>query len=314
MSNPQERPASLNGKKLPRLLRYAAIDIGSNAVRLLLCNAVEEHEEIHYKKSELIRIPLRLGMDVFQGGKISAKRSQDFLKTMKAFKLLIDVYNPVAYRACATAAFREASNGEELLRLVRRECGLKIEIIDGKTEAELIYANHVEEHLDKNKNYLYIDVGGGSTEITLFDSGQCLDSQSFDIGTLRWLNGQVKKEDWDGFKMWIRNISENHHPLTAIGTGGNINKIFRMVGRKDKPLPFLKLKELYDEMKVHTIEDRMEIWGFSPDRADVIVPAAKIFLSIMKAGQIEEIIVPQIGLADGIVHQLNEQYRQSMLV
>src|SRR6186997_1081170 len=148
MSNPQERPSSLSGNKLPRILRYAAVDIGSNAVRLLLCNAVEEHEEIHYKKSELIRIPLRLGMDVFQNGKISAKRSQDFLKTMKAFKLLMDVYNPVTYRACATAAFREATNGEELLRLVRKECGLKIEIIAGKTEAELIYANHVEEHLD----------------------------------------------------------------------------------------------------------------------------------------------------------------------
>ena len=227
--------------------------------------------------------------------------------------MLIDVFNPVAYRACATAALREASNGEEIVRMIRKECGLKIEIIDGKTEAELIYANHVEEHLDKNKSYLYIDVGGGSTEITLFDRGQCLDSRSFDIGTLRWLNGQVRKDKWDEFKMWVRNISENHHPLTAIGTGGNINKIFRMVGRKDKPLPFLKLKELYEEMKIHTIEDRMEIWGFSPDRADVIVPAAKIFLSIMKAGQIEEIIVPQIGLADGIVHQLNEQYRQSLV-
>lgn len=289
------------------MFRYAAIDIGSNAVRLLLCNVVEEHGATHFKKGELIRIPLRLGEDVFNSGKISSERSIRFQKTMHAFKLLIDVYEPVAYRACATASMREAANGEEIVRQIRKECGLKIDIISGKEEAELIYSNHVEEELDHDKCYLYIDVGGGSTELTLFDRGDCIASQSFNIGTLRWLQGKSSKEQWEEFKSWVKKVSENHGPLTAIGSGGNINKIFKMLGKKDKPLSFSILKELYDEMKIHSVEERMEIWGLNPDRADVIVPAAKIFLGVMKSAGIDEIIVPQIGLADGIVHQLHEQ-------
>jgi exopolyphosphatase/guanosine-5'-triphosphate,3'-diphosphate pyrophosphatase len=313
MNNTTTSAAPLENQNPKKILRYAAVDIGSNAVRLLLCNAIEEKGEIHFKKSELIRIPLRLGEDVFQSGRISVKRAQRFIKTMQAFKLLIDVFDPVAYRACATASLREAINGEEIVKQIKKECGLKIEIITGKSEAEVIYSNHIEDHLDKNKSYLYIDVGGGSTEITLFDKGECLDSQSFDIGTIRWLKNQVTKNTWDEFKEWIKKISENHQPLTAIGSGGNINKIFKMLGRKDKPLHFTKLKELYEEMKTKTFEERMEHWELNPDRADVIVPAAKIFLSIMKAAQIEEIIVPQIGLADGIVHQLHEAHKQSMV-
>jgi exopolyphosphatase/guanosine-5'-triphosphate,3'-diphosphate pyrophosphatase len=258
-------------------------------------------------------MPLRLGEDVFQSGRISVKRANRFIKTMTAFKLLIDVFEPVAYRACATSAMRDAINGEELIRQIKRECGLKIEIIEGKTEAELIFQNHVEEHLDKNKSYLYIDVGGGSTEITLFHKNQVLFSHSFEIGTIRWLKNQVTKEKWTEFKDKMKEIANNHHPLVAIGSGGNINKIFKLLDRKDKPLPYSKLRELYDEMKPHTVEERMEIWGLNPDRADVIVPAAKIFLSIMKAADIDEIIVPQIGLADGIVHQLHEEHRRSMV-
>ena len=302
-----------NQSAVNQILRYAAIDIGSNAVRLLLCNAVEEHNETHFKKSELVRIPLRLGEDVFQSGRISKARAEKFVKTMHAFKLLIDVFEPVAYRACATASLREAINGEELVKQVKKECGLKIEIISGKTEADLIYSNHVEEHLDKNKSYLYIDVGGGSTEVTLFHKERCVFSQSYDIGTIRWLKGQVSKEKWESFKNEIRVKTSAYRSLTAIGSGGNINKIFKMLDRKDKPLPFDKLKELYDELKIHSIADRMEIWQLNPDRADVIVPAAKIFLGIMKAAQIQEILVPQIGLSDGIVHQLHEEYKQGMV-
>jgi exopolyphosphatase/guanosine-5'-triphosphate,3'-diphosphate pyrophosphatase len=234
-----------------------------------------------------------------------------FIKTMQAFKLLIDVFEPVDYRGCATSAMRDASNGEEILQRVRKDSGLKIEIISGREEADLIFSNHVEEHLDKNNSYLYIDVGGGSTELTLFSEGRCLVSQSFDIGTIRWLNGQVPKEKWLEFKDWIRLITAGHYPLTAIGSGGNINRIFKLLKRKEgQSLPFEKLKELYSEMKIHSVEERMEIWNLNPDRADVIVPAAKIFLSIMKAAQIEEIIVPQIGLPDGIIHQLYEKNRQ----
>lgn len=294
-------------------MRYAAVDIGSNASRLLLCNVLEESGETHFKKAELVRIPLRLGEDAFSAGKISQQKEDKFIKTLKAFKLLIDVFEPVDYRACATSAMRDASNGEEIIQRVRKECGLKIEIISGREEADLIFSNHVEEHLEKNKAYLYIDVGGGSTELTLFSEGRSLVSQSFDIGTIRWLNGQVTKEQWIEFKDWVRLITVGHHPVTAIGSGGNINKLFKMLKRKEgQPLAIEKLKEVYAEMKIHSVEERMEIWNLNPDRADVIVPAAKIFLSIMKAAQIEEIIVPQIGLADGIVHQLHEKYRQKM--
>ena len=288
------------------LYRYASVDIGSNAVRLLLCNAVEEHGIIHYKKSELVRIPLRLGEDVFQSGKISEKKADAFVKTMRAFKLLIDVFDPISYRACATASLREAENGDELVRKIKKDSGLQIEIISGKQEAELIYANHVEELLDNKQGYLYIDVGGGSTELTLFDKGVVVNSQSFNIGALRWIKGKVTKESWEGMKDWVRENTAGHYPLTAIGSGGNINKIYKMFERKDKSLSFIRLKELYDEMKGHSVEDRMEIWQLNQDRADVIVPAAKIYLGVMKAGEIREIIVPQIGLADGIIHQLHE--------
>ncbi|HNQ60765.1 MAG TPA: exopolyphosphatase [Bacteroidia bacterium] len=288
------------------MFRYASIDIGSNAVRLLLCNVSEEHGQVHYNKGELIRIPLRLGEDVFSSGKISAKKIKDLIKTMRAFNLLIDVFNPDAHRACATASLREAKNGHEVVQKIAEDSGLKIEIIDGKTEAEIIYSNHTEELLNHEKAYLYIDVGGGSTEITLFNKGIRQASRSFNIGTLRWLQGKVSKVSWIEMKDWVEEITRNHGQISAIGSGGNINKIFKMLGRKDKPLLFSQLKELYSEMKPLSIEERMEKWGFNPDRADVIVPATKIFLGVMRSAGAERIYVPQIGLVDGIVHQLHE--------
>ncbi len=293
-----------------KLYRYAAIDVGSNAVRLLLCNAVEEHDVVHFKKSELVRMPLRLGEEVFLRGSISEQKAKRFIKTMQAFKLLIDVFEPISFRACATASLREASNGQDIVNRIKRESGLQLEIISGKQEAELIYSNHVEQLLDNTQSYLYIDVGGGSTETTLFDKGKVVASQSFDVGALRWLSGKVSKDTWERMKKWVQDNSQGHAPLTAIGSGGNINKIFKMLDRRDRPLSFTKLKEFYDELKVHTVEERMEIWQLNPDRADVIVPAAKIYLAIMKAANIREIIVPQIGLADGIVHQLHEEQMQ----
>jgi exopolyphosphatase/guanosine-5'-triphosphate,3'-diphosphate pyrophosphatase len=288
------------------LTRLAAIDIGSNAVRLLLCNVVEEHGILHYNKSELIRVPLRLGEDAFQSGRISAHRAERFMKTMNAFKLLIDVFEPVAYRACATASLREAKNGPDLIRKVRQECGLVIDIVSGKEEAELIYSNHIEEKLNHSSNYIYLDVGGGSTEITLFRKGQCIASRSFEIGTIRWLQGSVSKDSWEELKSWVREMTAGIDFESVIGSGGNINKIFKLVGKKDKPLPFEVLKAFYDEIKILSIDDRIDIWELNPDRADVIVPAAKIFLSVMKAARVPDVIVPQIGLSDGIVHQLYE--------
>jgi exopolyphosphatase/guanosine-5'-triphosphate,3'-diphosphate pyrophosphatase len=293
-----------------KIFRYAAIDVGSNAVRLLLCNAVEEHDVVHFKKSELVRMPLRLGEEVFQRGNLSEPRVKRFIKTMVAFKLLIDVFDPLSYRACATASLREASNGEEIISRIKKECNLKLEIISGKEEAELIYSNHIEQMLDNTQSYLYIDVGGGSTEITLFDKGKVIVSQSFDVGTLRWISGNVSKDLFEKMKKWVQENTSGHAPLTAIGSGGNINKISKMLDRRDKPISYSKLRELYEQLKLYSLEERMEIWQLNPDRADVIVPAAKIYLAIMKASDIKEIIVPEIGLADGIVHQLHEKYLQ----
>ena len=292
------------------LTRLAAIDIGSNAVRLLLCNVVEEHGKLHFNKSELIRVPIRLGEDAFQLKRISKEREERFIKTMHAFKLLIDVYNPVTYRACATASMREAKNGLDIVQKVKNSCGLDIEIITGKEEAELIYANHVEQKLDHDADFLYVDVGGGSTEVTLFQKGICIDSRSFNIGTIRWIQGGIDKDKWYEMKDWVRQLTTDLNLAAIIGSGGNINKIHKLIGKKDKPLTYDFLKAFYDEIKILSIDERIDIWELNPDRADVIVPAAKIFLGIMKAARIPEIIVPQIGLADGIVHQLFESLGQ----
>lgn len=293
-------------------MKFAAIDIGSNAVRLLFGYVIETNHGPEFTKAELIRIPLRLGEDAFIHHRIGPVLEEKFINVMQAFKLLIDAYGAISYRACATSAMREAENAPAIIQKVADRCGLKIEIISGRIEAETIYANHVAEHLDPANAYLYIDVGGGSTELTLFHQNQTIASKSFDVGTIRWLHQMVSKEYWAAVKSWVRTVTAEHAPLVAIGSGGNINKIFKMLGRKEnKPLTYTKLRELYDYLKAFTIEDRIRLLGLRPDRADVIVPAAKIFLSIMKHAQIEKIIVPQIGLSDGLIHQQYEAYKIS---
>jgi exopolyphosphatase/guanosine-5'-triphosphate,3'-diphosphate pyrophosphatase len=292
-------------------LKFAAIDIGSNAIRLLLCNVYDDGGDGIFKKADLVRVPLRLGEDAFLKKKISEKKIDKLITVMKSFKLLIDFYDIPGYKACATSALREAVNGAEIVERVRRESGIKVDIIDGKTEAEIVYSNHVAEKLDKASDYLYIDVGGGSTEITLFSKNKCITSRSFNIGTIRLLHQQVSKEQWKEFKDWVKASTEGFHPLVAIGSGGNINKIFKMSRRKqNKPLNYDKLKEICEFVESYTLEDRIRILGLNADRADVIVPAAKIFMTIMKAAGIEKILVPQIGMADGIIHLLYENYRQ----
>lgn len=286
------------------LYRFAAVDIGSNAVRLLLCNVVRENNKTHFNKSELVRVPLRLGEDVFRYRRISNSKCLQFVKVMRAFKALTEVFDPIAYRACATAALREAINGQELVSRVKNDSGLEIQIISGKEEAEIIYSNHVEERLDHDGNYLYIDVGGGSTEITLFSKGECVNSRSFNIGTLRMLHGGVSKGLWEEMKDWVRAVSVPYDFESAIGSGGNINKINKLIGKKDRALPFSYLRDFYDELKVMSVDERIDTWELNPDRADVIVPAAKIFLSIMKAANVDQVLVPEIGLADGIIHRL----------
>jgi exopolyphosphatase/guanosine-5'-triphosphate,3'-diphosphate pyrophosphatase len=294
-------------------MRFASVDVGSNAVRLLLCNVFEQEGEAVFKKNELVRIPLRLGEDAFVNKKISEEKAEKLVQTMRAFKLLIDVFGAIDYRACATSAMREASNGQQLINRIRKEAGMKLEIIDGKFEAEVIYSNHVAEHLEKDGSYLYIDVGGGSTEITLFSKGKTIASRSFDVGTIRCLQQQVSKEYWNFFKEWIRETTSAYRPMTAIGSGGNINKIFKMVRKKEnKPLNYDSLKELYETLQTYSYTERITELGLNPDRADVIVPAAKIFLAVMKNADIEKIIVPQIGLSDGLVHLLYENYNRPL--
>lgn len=296
-------------------MKFAAIDIGSNAVRLLLSHVYDNNGNTQFKKEELIRIPIRLGEDSFLNGRISPDKEKKLVTAMKAFRNLIDVYDAIDYRACATSAMRDAENRWDVIDRIRQEAGIKIELIDGKTEADIIYSNHIEEHLDKSNSYLYIDIGGGSTEITLFSKGKAVVSQSFNIGTIRMLHNQIDKEYWSYFKNWVREITKGHKPLIAIGSGGNINKLFRMSGRKNnKPVSTAKLRSLYEMIESYSYDDRIRVLGLNPDRADVIIPASKILLTILKHAEIEKALVPQIGLSDGIVHQLYETYKERKAV
>lgn len=293
-------------------MKFASIDIGSNASRLLLCSVFPDKSgKLSFKKNEMIRIPIRLGEDAFLKGKISKDKADKLVTAMKAFKYLIEVYDAVDFRACATSAMREAENGYEIVNRIRKEANMKVEIIDGKTEADIIYSNHIEEKLDKDGNYLYIDIGGGSTEITLFSKGKVTAAQSFNVGSIRMLHERIDKEYWNYFKKWIRDITETLQPLTAIGSGGNINKLFKMTRKKEnKPVAVSKLRSMYELVESYSYEERISILGLNPDRADVIIPACKILLSVMKQARIEKILVPQIGLSDGIVHLLYEKHRQ----
>ena len=294
-------------------MKFASIDIGSNAVRLLLCNVFENNGDPVFKKAELVRMPIRLGEDSFTTQLISENKIEQLVDTMKAFRLLIGVFGAIDYRACATAAMREAKNGDEIISRVKAETGIQIEIIDGKTEAQIIYSNHIAEHLEIDSYYLYIDVGGGSTEVTLFARNEIVASRSFNIGTIRMLQNQVSKETWSEFKNWVAAVTLNYKPLTGIGSGGNINKIFKMLSKKeDKPLTFKRLREMFDYINSFSFDDRIKLLGLNPDRADVIIPATRIFLTIMKTAAIEKIIVPQVGLSDGIIHLLYEKFKRNI--
>lgn len=296
-------------------MKLAGIDIGSNAVRLLLCNVYQIKGEVVFKKANFVRLPIRLGEDTFLRGKISAKKIDKLLKCLNAFKYLIDVHDAVDYRACATSAMRDASNRNEIIDRIRAEVGLRVEVIDGKTEADIIYSNHVEEHLDASNSYLYIDIGGGSTEITLFSKNKTVASQSFNIGTIRMLHNQVNKESWNGFKKWVSETTAGYQPLIAIGSGGNINKLHKMAGRKeDKPVTYNRLKGIQEMLSSYTYEERIGILGLNPDRADVIMPACRILLSVMKNAAIDKMIIPQIGLSDGIIHQLYEKNKEKIIL
>ena len=292
-----------------KLLKFAAIDIGSNAVRLLLTNVIEDEKKTSFRKSSLIRMPVRLGEDSFNDGVISERRIEKLTKTMLAFKYLMEVEDVVAYRACATSAMREASNGKEVVKRVKKETGIEIEIIDGKEEAEIIYSTQIVEMIDDLNPYLYVDVGGGSTEISLFSEKKRVATKSFDIGTIRILNNKVGKKDFKLMKEWIKDLKLNGKEVKLIGSGGNINKIYKTSAKKEgEPLLYGELIEINKFLNFYTIDERIKVLGMNPDRADVIIPASEIFLKIMKWSDATQIIVPTIGVSDGIVRQLYKDY------
>jgi len=286
---------------------FAAIDIGSNAMRLLFCRAYEVNGKPHFSKEELIRVPIRLGEDVFLNGKISDKKIEKLTTAMIAFQKLIKVYEVNAFRVVATSAMRDASNSNEVIEHIKKESGLKIEIIDGKLEAQLVFSNHIEEMLNPKHAYMYIDVGGGSTELTLYHNQKVIASKSFNIGTVRMLLNKVEKDEWEYMKDWIKKKTLGIHPIHAIGSGGNINKIYKMAKKENNNISYSKLKGIYEMLNSYTYNERVEVLSLKPDRADVIVHAAKIFITIMKTAEMETIFVPQIGLSDGIVHDLYEK-------
>ena len=287
-------------------MRLAAIDIGSNAARLLITDATMMADgKPEFSKLNLVRIPLRLGFDVFERGEISVLKSEMILETMKAYAHLLKAYDVHHIKACATSAMRDAGNSNDIIRRVKLETGIEIKVISGDEEASLIYENHIAENLDKAHSYLYIDVGGGSTELTFFSEARMMYKESFNIGTIRLIKGQVLDKTWDEMKDHLKKNTKSSLPMIAIGSGGNINKIFSLSKKKEgKPLTIDLLKDYYKELSSFTLEERIRLYKLKEDRADVIIPALQIYINVMRWADIPEIYVPKIGLADGLIHQL----------
>lgn len=285
------------------LKKYAAIDIGSNAMRLLVANIIEEKgKETHFSKSALVRLPIRLGQDAFTVGDISDENIDRMVDAMKAFKLLMKVHKVEKYVALATSAMRESSNGQEVIDIINEKADIKIDIIDGKTEAAIIASTDLHYLLKTEQTYLYVDVGGGSTEFSLFSDGKMIASKSFKIGTVRLLNDMVNDLVWLEIEKWIKNYCKEFETVTLIGSGGNINKLFKMSGKQqDKPLSYTYVLKRYNFLNSLTYEQRISELGLNPDRADVIVLATKIYLNAMKWSNAKHIYVPKIGLSDGII-------------
>ncbi len=292
-------------------LNYAAIDIGSNAVRLLIKSIDSDADDKEkFKKMQLMRVPLRLGFDIFKNGALSDKKAEKLRRLMKAYRQIMKIYDVYDYRACATSAMRDASNGIDVIKKVYKETGLNIEIIDGKEEAHIVYSNHIECMADRTGAYIYVDVGGGSTEINFLMNGELQSSVSYNIGTVRLLTEQVKPTEWQRLEADLQAMMTSTDHINIIGSGGNINKIYRMTAVKDKELqrmPIYSVQAIYDQLRPLTIEQRMERFALKADRADVIIPAAEIFLRIAHIVHAAYIHVPVIGLADGIIDELFAQ-------
>lgn len=294
-------------------MKLAAIDIGSNAARLLITEAsLDKKNSPSFTKLSLVRVPLRLGFDVFDTGKISDKKVDLLLHTIKGFLNIAKAYEVTAMKACATSAMRDAENANEVLQLIKDQASVEIEVISGSDEASLIFENHIAENLDKDHSYLYIDVGGGSTELTFFSNNELIFTDSFPIGTIRLLKDQVSDANWNDMKVAIKSKTKGFKTVEAIGSGGNINKVFSMSKRKDgKPLSYELLRDYYKELSNVSLSDRISVYKLKEDRADVIVPALKIYISAMRWAGADQIYVPKIGLVDGLVQHLWNEKNQS---
>jgi exopolyphosphatase/guanosine-5'-triphosphate,3'-diphosphate pyrophosphatase len=295
---------------LLEIKKYAAIDIGSNAIRLLIANVIiAEDKEPQFKKSSLVRVPIRLGAEVFVGqGMISEDSIQRLIDALNAFQLLMKTHHVERFKACATSAMREARNGDEVVKRIFEKTGVDIAVIGGKEEAAIISSTDLNELIEGDNSYLYVDVGGGSTEFTLFSKGKIIRSKSFKMGTVRLLNNKksVNKEIFADVEKWIKKYTKDLKRISLIGSGGNINKLFKMSGRTDgKPISYIYLSAQYQFLKRMSFEERVSELSLNPDRADVIIPATKIYLSAMKWSNARKIYVPKIGLTDGIIKSLH---------
>jgi len=302
---------------LLKIEKYAAIDIGSNAIRLLIATVIEkEGFPPQFKKTSLVRVPIRLGADVFLEDKISEENYLRMVDAMNAFRLIMGTHKVVNYRACATSAMREAKNGKEIAKRLLEETQIEIQIIDGNDEAAIIASTDLKDLIGENKVFLYVDVGGGSTEFTVFANGKNVASRSFQLGTVRIINDMVREQMWDEVKDWIRGNTSEYPKVEVIGSGGNINSIYRFSGTKiGKPLSYFFMTNFYEKVRSYTYHERIFELQMNPDRADVIIPATRIYLSAMKWCKAKNIYVPKIGLADGIVKSLyNERKAEELEV
>jgi exopolyphosphatase/guanosine-5'-triphosphate,3'-diphosphate pyrophosphatase len=287
---------------------YGAIDIGSNAGRLLIGNVVEKNKGVSVKKILLTRVPLRLGEDVFTEKRISRERVKKLVKTLKAYKNLMDVYDVVEFRAVATSAMREAENRKDILKEVKSETGIDLDVIDGDTEAEIILSTFFTQKQEKDTSYLYIDVGGGSTEISLLKNSIKLASKSFKIGTIRILKEKVADERWIEMKDWVKDLHMEGKTL-AVGTGGNINRILKVNKGQSNTMSYAEIKKVQAYISSYTLEDRVNVLGLRPDRADVIIPASDIYLAVMKYAGVTDILIPKMGLTDGLIYSLHRRVK-----
>lgn len=297
-------------------MKLAAIDIGSNACRLLIDDVIKGPQgKVDFVKAALVRVPLRLGFDVFERGEISPEKAEKLLKTIQSYKLLLDVYEVNHLKACATSAMRDARNAKEILERVKQKTGIDITVITGHQEASYIYENHIADHMSSTESYLYIDVGGGSTELTFFTDGKLAAKESFNIGTIRLLKNLVTEKDWDEMKSFIKSKVAGYHHITAIGSGGNINKVFSLSKRKEgKSLNLELLRNYYKEFGSLSVPQRISMYKLREDRADVIVPALLIYINVMRWADAEDIFVPKIGLADGLIHILYDEVMSKQIV